>query len=380
MTQVKNRIPFLPNIHHLHLLYAVHQPYSYVYILRRIAIYWIAQILGWGGYLIGNLAEPLLNDQLIFEILFTSLVIFVFGILVTHVFRAFVHHRAWTQLTLIKIIPRVLLSAVLEGILFYLLVGSLVDLFLTDVAPMLDFSTFAFVPQILNFAAIFFIWNLIYFAVHFLQNYRASQIHNLELAAAKTEAELTSFKSQLNPHFLFNSLNSIRALVDEDPEKAKSAITTLSGIMRSFLSSGRLSLISLKEEMELVENYLSIEKIRFEERLELDLNLSPDSLDTPIPPLMLQTLAENGIKHGIGKLKAGGMLSISSTLENDECQIIIRNSGTLGHENNQGIGLANTKKRLDLLFGGKAHFELKQEGAEVVVKLRVPNRKKIESA
>lgn len=344
--------------------------------MRRRIIYWVAQILGWGAYLVGNLSEPFFNDRLNFEALVTSLLIFIFGITVSHVFRAFVHHRAWTQLTLIKIIPRVFLSAVFEGIILYLLVGGISDLFLAEAAPMLSFTSLI-VPHVLNFSAIFFIWNLIYFSVHFLQNYRASQIHNLELAAAKTEAELNSFKSQLNPHFLFNSLNSIRALVDEDPEKAKTAITTLSGIMRSFLSSGRLPVISLKEELELVENYLSIEKIRFEERLEVEMKIHPQTLDTSIPPLMLQTLVENAIKHGIGKLKAGGRLSVYSELSDGICEIVIRNTGRLNPPNGQGIGIANTIKRLDLLFGDKATFDLAQENDQVVARLTLPHKSKL---
>ena len=342
--------------------------------MRRTLIYWIAQVLGWGAFVMGNLAGAILSGEINLEAVVTGLCMFVFGITVSHVFRAFVKYRGWTDLPLLKIVPRVLISALLQGLFLFLLVGAVSDLFLPEAAPMLRIGSLEFVPLSVNFASLFFVWNLIYFSIHLVENYRKSQINNLELEAAKTEAELNSFKSQLNPHFLFNSLNSIRALVDEDPEKAKSAITTLSGIMRNFLSSGRMSLISLKEEMDLVEKYLTMEKIRFEERLDLNIDIESAVMDTQVPPLMIQTLVENGIKHGISKLKAGGSLSISGKAVGSTCQIIIRNSGQLKSNQNGGIGLANTHKRLDLIFEGDASFALQQQNDDVVATLIIPHK------
>ncbi|NNE56357.1 MAG: histidine kinase [Flavobacteriales bacterium] len=231
-------------------------------------------------------------------------------------------------------------------------------------------------PAILNFSALFLIWNLIYFTVHFFENLKATEIRNLELNAAKKEIELMSFKNQLNPHFLFNSLNSIRALVDENPKKAKEAITTLSRILRHFLSAGRRSLIPLKEELELVDSYLSIEKIRFEERLQIEKQVSTSALEVPVPPLMIQTLVENDIKHGLNKSMQGGLLRIEAEIESEILRIKILNTGAIEPNDTGGIGLNNTKKRLDLIFQGKADFNLMEKGGMVVALINIPAKQK----
>ena len=119
------------------------------------------------------------------------------------------------------------------------------------------------------------------------------------------EIELNNLKSQLNPHFIFNALNSIRALVDENPSKSKQAINQLSNILRNSLASDKKGLTKFEDELKIVKDYLGLESIRFEERLKTEFDIHPDSQKFLVPPLMIQTLVENGIKHGISKLTAG---------------------------------------------------------------------------
>ena len=183
-------------------------------------------------------------------------------------------------------------------------------------------------------------------------------------------------KSQLNPHFIFNALNSIRALVDENPGKSKNAITQLSNILRNSLQIDKNRLTSFTDEMKTVQDYLELESIRFEERLEVDIKLHPNSDQFQIPPLMIQTLVENSIKHGISNLKEGGIVQIKTEVDGLYMTITIKNSGQYvnGQDYKQsGYGIENTKQRLRLIYGDQASFDIRNENNLLVcTQLRIP--------
>jgi LytS/YehU family sensor histidine kinase len=175
------------------------------------------------------------------------------------------------------------------------------------------------------------------------------------------DLELKTIKSHINPHFIFNALNSIRALVDENPERARSAITQLSNILRSSMQSESLELAPMLREIEIVKDYLALEKIRFEDRLYVEYDIEEKTLSHLVPPMMLQTLVENALKHGIGQLKAGGKVKISSVFTNQQHIICVRNTGFIdNHINPDGFGVVSTQNRLNLLYGKEAQFELKE--------------------
>ena len=168
---------------------------------------------------------------------------------------------------------------------------------------------------------------------------------------------------------MFNSMNSIRALVDEDPKKAKVAITQLSNILRNTLMMHKNRYISFEEELALVKDYLELEHVRFEERLNFNFDIDPLTLSLNVPPMMIQTLVENGIKHGISKYPEGGSISIVSLKTDNGFKIEIINTGQLGDvtKTDSGFGVANTTNRLELLFGKKAIFNLKNLDAKNVI-------------
>ena len=342
---------------------------------RRQAIYWIAQLAGWGVFIIANLIIAALSQSIVPETWFSSAIILIAGVTITHLMRLIFLKLGWNKLGIFQLIPRILFITVLEGVILFLIQGALQDLVFSGKARNLNFDDWSFMAVVLNLSAVFLIWNLIYFTVHVFENFRAAEIRNLELRAAKTEIELNSFKNQLNPHFIFNALNSIRALVDEEPKKAKRAITILSGILRFFLTLDPKPLIPLSEELELVEKYLEIEKIRFEERLLVTYDVEVGTRELLIPPFMLQTIVENGIKHGIGLLKSGGELHITAARVESSLLLTIRNSGKLGKVTTEkGVGLSNTRHRLELLFGQEASFDLREAGKFVVATLTLPQQ------
>jgi two-component system LytT family sensor kinase len=347
---------------------------------RRNQIYWLSQFIGWGLFVFGNILSASIQGSGIRGVYLISLCIFVVGILTTHAFRLLVNKWRWTTLSIPRLIPRILLAAIICSATFVAINTAFTNILISHSGVFNNLFTISFWVNTLNFSALFLLWNIIYFAVHVFENWKREEIVNLELKATQTEIELNSFKAQMNPHFMFNSLNSIRALIDEDPAKAKYAITSLSGILRNNLTLGKSQTIPLSEELDLVEKYLSLEKIRFEDRLNYRINVAPGALSYHIPPFMLQTIVENGIKHGISKLIAGGVLEVDAIVEDDILKIKVLNSGEYippdqRQDGREGIGIVNSHKRLQLLYGDKSYLKIQSLEDAVQVELAIPNTK-----
>jgi len=278
-----------------------------------------------------------------------------------------VKKKDWINLPLKRIIPLVLLSSLTIGAIVYSLYFAINYYF--KIYEFQESFTGTLIVGVLNTASIIFLWSLIYFSVHLFENYKRAEIESYIWEAAVKDFELKTLKSQLNPHFMFNAMNSIRALIEEDPESAKTALTRLSNILRYSLKIERNETVHLEEEIQTVKDYLLLEGIRFEERLKYQLNIDPKSVKIEIPPMMIQTLVENGIKHGVSKKTNGGMVSVDTQVSDSKLFIKITNSGHLDEDalkHSQGFGISNTRHRLNLLYGEKSSFILHNENSEKV--------------
>ena len=260
---------------------------------------------------------------------------------------------------------KIIFSSILLGLVFSAITNFLSFLLFENVFVFIDLNSF------LIGLFLYFVWNIIYFGYAYFDRSKNQEIERLKLTSEKNEIELQNLRSQLNPHFMFNSMNSIRALIDENPDKAKKAVTSLSAILRNALINTRDRLIPLKQEIETVKDYLSLEKIRYEERLTFNFDLAPTSLNILIPPMIIQTLAENAIKHGVAKKIAGGEVLIKSKLSDDNVIIQIINPGQLSNNSTQNdrpsLGILNTKRRLLMQYGDKASFSIKNLDADSVI-------------
>ena len=225
-----------------------------------------------------------------------------------------------------------------------------------------------------NLSKYFFLWAIIYHFFLYWEKLLKTETDKFELQAVLKETQYNNLKTQLNPHFLFNSLNGIRTLVDLDPENAKEAITRLSSLLRGSLKMEKHKTVTLANELQTVNDYLAIEKIRFNERLNTHFDIDPETLNTHLPPMMLQTLVENGIKHGISNLKNGGTIYVKTFNKNQNTIIQITNCGVYNpkHES-AGLGIENTKERLRILFDDKAIFTIKNiENEKVLTEIIIP--------
>jgi len=211
------------------------------------------------------------------------------------------------------------------------------------------------------------LWLLTYLVWHYIDKNRNDQFDKLKLESTVKELELKTIKSHINPHFIFNSLNSIRALVDENPPRARQAITELSNILRSSMQAEKSETVTLEKELDIVKDYLALEHMRFEERLKIEMQIDEDTLQQHVPPMMLQTLVENAIKHGISKQMSGGVVRVISRFQDNHMELIVQNTGQLSPIiNGDGFGIKSTEDRLNLMYQGKAFFEIRNAGNNMV--------------
>lgn len=343
--------------------------------MGKKTLYWISQIIGWLLYVLTiGIFNVLTGNQLSGELIYSLLSIYIIVLSIAHLFRSLIVKLNWFSLSIGRLIPRILIATLAIGVIIYFLKSIVVEILI--VQNQYEFTWSEAFPAIISWTLLYLIWSLLYFLFHFFNNYKKEEIKNLKWQAAKNEIELNKLKSQLNPHFVFNSMNSIRALVDEDPALAKNAITQLSNVLRTSLLMGSKKLIPLGDEMKLVNDYLGLEKTRFEERLTIVKNIGAETETFLVPPLMVQTIVENGIKHGTSRLPEGGTIEIISSIINNKLEIIIYNSGYYDKDlkSETGFGLVNTIQRLQLLFGDEANFEIKNEENRVKTKLIIPKQ------
>ncbi len=327
--------------------------------------YWILQIAGWSIYAIIYLVLLYIASEESANLTVNILLLSGYFFVSSHALRNYIIRNNWLVISLLKLLPRLLLATFFlaaSNYVFYILISYL----LKTINPADDFKFFFIAAYIFSSMVIYLLWALIYVIYHYFEKYNTS----LKYDAAIYEIELNKLKSQLNPHFIFNALNSIRALVDEDPLKSKRAITQLSNILRNSLIMNKRKLIDLKDEIYTVKDYLELESIRLEERLSVEIDVPPEADSCQVPPLMLQTLVENGIKHGVASLPEGGAISLKAWINKSELNIEIRNSGQYinGAEvDSAGHGLPNTRQRLKLIFGDAATLDIVNENENTVL-------------
>lgn len=307
-----------------------------------------------------------------------SLFLFIIcGMVVSHFLRIFIKNSNWLILPVEKALPRLFFSVVLACMLAAIMNIGVYNFFTAPAAERI-INKIGFLNRVLmrmiDYCMFFLPWIIFYYLYHYVNKIRKQEMDTLRLEALVKELELKTIKSHINPHFIFNALNSIRALIDEDPSRARKAVTELSTILRSSMQTGKLETVPLEKELKIVKDYLALEYIRFEERLQVEYDISENTLHQPIPPMMLQTLVENAIKHGISKKRDGGLVRVSSRIFNNSLELVIQNTGILnGYPDSGGFGLTSTQNRLSLLFGERAVFRIRQLTAEVVeAKVLIP--------
>lgn len=342
--------------------------------MNRKKAYWLSQISGWTLYALTNITIISLFKEFETNKVFSIILLSLCGIISTHIYRQVVKKHSWFNFPLKKIIPRVVVSSLVQGTILFL--ATFLFNYSAGLVKSEEYNLGVILLNIVNMSSVVLVWSLIYFSIHYFENYKKVEIEALIWEAAVKDYELKTLKSQLNPHFMFNALNSIRALIEEDPKSAQTAVTKLSNILRYSLRIDSTETVALQDEMQTVADYLALETIRFEERLKYSINIDPKSGNIEIPPMMIQTLVENGIKHGISKRTSGGNICVTTKVNDAKLFVQITNTGHIDEKavmNSKGFGLNNTRHRLNLLYGEKGLFSIKNNSEdEVLTELVIP--------
>ncbi len=339
--------------------------------MSKTQIYWALQVVGWTTFIMYDFIFYTLEYEFDIKYFLLSIANIFLAITLTHIYRLIVRRWNWSALPIHRLVFRVALSVLILGLI---MTFANLPLDREILAQNIIDNPWLFWNYISNWCKTLLTWILSYTVYHYVEQNRMTELEKIMLKTSMREAEAKVLRSQLNPHFTFNALNSIRALVSEDPKKAQSSITKLSNILRNSLLADRRKTVDLREELKTVEDYLELEKVRYEDRLDYVINAEPQTLYWQVPPMMLQTLVENGIKHGVSKVTKGGKIRIETLLEGNKIRILIHNNGTLGNTDSGGVGLLNTAERLSILYGKEASFKIYQEDeAMVCAEVVIPN-------
>jgi hypothetical protein len=345
--------------------------------------YWALQLIGWGFYFYAQASG---------EVIFASVpwskagtlwgVVSLAGIALTHMLRWSIRRRGWLAFPPASLLGRIAAGTLLISTVSYLIALALSQaIYDTPVAPIAAafYQKLSFSGQLRNqFILTLFIhcaWVAIYLAFAMLRHRYHAELRQAQLGEALQAAELRLLRSQLNPHFLFNALNGLRSLIADEPGRARQAVTQLARTLRYTLASGEEDLVSLDRELEMVDDYLALESLRLADRLMIEREIAPEARAARIPAMLLQTLVENAIKHGIAVLKQGGTLRITAKIEERDLVLQITNPRPTDTAlmTNDGVGVRNSTERLRLLFGSRASLRLDlSQAGQAIAEIRLP--------
>lgn len=338
---------------------------------RNSRWYWLSQLGGWGLVAALNISFSLANPaETRNPLILISLWGGVSGLLLSHGWRRHLLRQAvfarGRALPLGRLVVGVFLLAALQ-------VTSVACAFLVWPAHT-GMDNLAWLPPALAFWLFMFAcWTVFYGSVMTARQAKRTEIEKLQLQIQVKDAELRALQAQVNPHFFFNSLNSIRALMYQDVPAAAQVVDRLADMMRYNLQMGRVETVPLTRELDAVRSYLAVEKVRFDERMTVVEQIDAGLDGMAVPALAIQTLVENAVKYGVEMRGQGCEIRISARRVGGKVCIAVANQGVLqGKGPSTGIGLENTSRRLALLFDGKAGLELRQEADWVVARIRLP--------
>jgi LytS/YehU family sensor histidine kinase len=274
--------------------------------------------------------------------------------------------QGWNRLPLQQLLPRIITAALLLALVFMITtIGKIYLLrkWVTGFAqPFPEFFQDNWLTVLMAGLRLMTIWVLAYHLYHYAQREIIIAKENARLEVISKEAQLNNLSAQLNPHFFFNSLNNIKSLIIEDPAAARRAMDLLAELLRSSLYNRDKMLVTLSEELDLVKDYLELEKLRLEERLQAQLYLDNTLLNQQVPRLCIQTLVENAIKHG------GGTVAIEISRKGNCIAVGVQNPGKLNAGNSlTGLGLKNLRERIQLQYRDRGVFDIKEHGDGIVL-------------
>lgn len=355
---------------------------------RASRTYWLCQLGGWGLYSTLQLGAGALLLHLPWARLGVEVVVLNgIGLILTHRLHAYIRAHNWSSYRLRSLVPRITLASLLLALPLGLVApfASVSELqgsesLMQELAPNVPLHLgplIRVVHQWANWTTLFALWLVIYFVALSIRRRRDAELRQSELTRSLQQAELRLLKAQLNPHFLFNALNTVRSLIADNPKVAQIAVTRFANTLRYALSAGQHEIVPLSKELEIVRDYLEIESLRLEDRLIVDYSVSEQAAAVGIPAMLLQTLVENAVKHGIAELPRGGRVNVDAVVRDGMLLLEVVNSRPAALVRAAGgTGLRNSAERLRLIFGPRASISLDlSQPDSAVATVRIPVEK-----
>ena len=345
--------------------------------MKRKTLYWSLQLFGWSlltGILIIS-ALAFTDGEHTGAIVQLQLLIGLVLMIASHSIRILYKRLHFLSLSTLKLVSLVLFAGFFFSALSQVIIQSIIYGLLSW-SEIQEFSLKATVMYWFNTSVILIAWSVLYIGIRIYESRRKQEVENWKLRAELREAELAMLKAQINPHFLFNALNNVRSLISENTELARNMVSALSDLLRYAISHTSGDLVLIEDELEIVKQYISLEKMQYEDRLEVRFKVDEQSTRCNIPPMVIQMLVENAIKHGISKHTTPGIIDIVVEMIEDIVTITVTNNGQLDSSKaGDGIGLSNIKKRLSHRTDENWSFTLKQiSDTKIESKVEIPCR------
>ena len=352
--------------------------------LKRTTLYWILQLTGWslvtGILIISVLAFG--NGENTRELIQLQTLIGIVLMAASHAIRHLFKRIRFLSLTTLKLVGLVLACGLLFSAISQVIIQSVIYGLMSwsEIQP---FNLQASVLYWFNTSVILIVWSVLYIGIRTYQNRREQEVENWKLRAELREAELDVLKAQINPHFLFNALNNVRSLISEDTDLARDMISALSDLLRYAISHTSGDLVQVSDEIHMVRQYIALEKMQYEDRLDVNFDIDEQADRCWIPPMVTQMLVENAIKHGISKHRSRGRVQVTVQASANRLTAAVINPGKLephgtGTHKGDGIGLSNIKKRLSHCIGEGWSFALNQISEnKIESKIELPCRNQL---
>jgi len=327
--------------------------------------YWIFQAAGWTAYLGYVLTfyfifapRPYHPADIVSIVFFCT----VAPILLTHGLRTWMYAHEWRKLREWQRKTREGVAALVMGVVVTAAVGVANGVPRGRIWIPIDGMGWMLFAYVMAFGS----WLWTYDAIYERRSRAA-------LESLARDAQLRALRGQLNPHFLFNSLNAVRSLISENPQRAISMVTGISDILRYSLASDRRNTVPFADELAVIDEYIAVERERFESRLDMEKHIEASVLSALVPPMLVQTLVENAVKHGVATRPEGGFVRLEAVPRNGRVKIVVTNSGKFSPDpGNGGFGLQNATERLRLMYGSDASLVLKGDGDSTTAELTLP--------
>jgi signal transduction histidine kinase len=335
-------------------------------LLARLNWYWITQITAW--FIVGLFIMSIYSSALHLRgVMLTSWWTALSGLIITDLWHRLFTHQRWNapRINWKMFAVPVLVLAPLQACSLAVSINLLQDVHVDGLKWLFTGMLF--------WSAVFIGWTVCYLLIKAIRRAARYEADALRLEVSARVAELRALQAQVNPHFFFNSLNSVRGLIYEDRDAAAQMIDQLASLMRYALQSGQASTVPLSAELKAVQAYLAIEQIRFETRLRATLHIEPGMDAVRVPPMSLQTLVENAVKYGVETSIDGSDITISARRADGMVTIEIANTGAIQQfANSTRVGLSNARKRLTLAVGKDATLDLSERAGWVRATLTMP--------